>query len=223
MAGVQLASRGGDVGTGLYTFPEAARILQRGFDLVTTRQLRYWMSTGLTPSSFRADDITVLSFDDLISLEVVKRFRADHVSLQRIRKFEEELSEFTGFERPFGYRSFFTDGAKVWGQRFCEEGPIAIELSGRNLGHAVWLDAIRTFATEITYSGQDQRAAIWNLNTHVQINPSVQFGAPVVRGTRVTVDTVAANLKVAPPAEVADWYGLTLDEVRGVQEYLAAS
>ena len=42
---------------------------------------------------------------------------------------------------------------------------------------------------------------------------------PTVRGTRVPVRTVLANLQVGKPGEVADWYGLTLDEVQGVRDY----
>lgn len=211
-----------ELGDGLYTFPEAARILRRGLDSVSVRQLQYWMSTGLTPSSYEMGGVSVLSFDDLVSLEVVKRFRSRGTTLQRVRVFEQDLKDFTGYERPFAYKSFFTDGAELWGQKWGEAGPIGVQLTGHQKGHTVWLDAIKTFAREVKYVGQEQHAAVWNLSTYVQIDPTIQFGAPVVRGTRVTVDTIAANLKVGSVRQVADWYGLRPAEVRGVKDYLAA-
>jgi len=39
----------------------------------------------------------------------------------------------------------------------------------------------------------------------------------------VPIDTVLANLDVGTPGEVADWYDLTLDEVRGVRDYAAVN
>ncbi len=211
-----------DLGEGLYTFPEAARILQRGAERVSVRQLQYWMATGLTPSSYEADGVPLLSFDDLVSLEVVKRFRWKGTTLQRVRGFESELRAYTGHDRPFAYKSFFTDGAELWGQKWGEKGPIGMQLTGARKGHVVWMDAIKTFAREVKYVGQEQHAAQWNLTTYVQIDPTIQFGAPVVRGTRVTVETVAANLKVGTVRQVAEWYGLRTAEVRGVKDYLAA-
>lgn len=211
-----------ELGDGLYTFSEAARILRRGSGSLTTRQLHYWMTTGLSPSSYEIDGTSLLSFDDLVSLEIVRRFRTQGTSLQRVRHFERVLRARHGHERPFAWRAFFTDGAELWGQTYDDDRTLATQLTGRDSGSAVWLDAIKTFASEITYDRQ-QHAASWTLSKYVQVDPSIQFGAPAVSGTRVTVDTIAANLRVASVKQVAAWYGLKPKEVRGVQEYLAVT
>ncbi|MEW6154231.1 MAG: DUF433 domain-containing protein [Actinomycetota bacterium] len=95
-----------------------------------------------------------------------------------------------------------------------------IELVGRQRNHFVWRPAIETFAEQIRY-GPDSHASGWDLSPWVEIDPSVQFGTPVVRGTRVPVRTIAANLRAGTPEDVADWYGLTVQQVQGVIEYLA--
>jgi uncharacterized protein (DUF433 family) len=183
------------------------------------------MKTGLTPSSHIVDDgVAILSFDDLISLEIVRRFRAEGVSLQGLRVLESRLRElYPHHDRPFAYKVFFTDGASIWVHEVGKDTDLVEEVIGRRRGHWAWTDAIATFAGDIRFAGPEQRAVAWALTPWVEINPAVQFGAPVVRGTRVSVTTVAANLAVASSKEVADWYGLSLRQVEGVKEYLAAS
>jgi uncharacterized protein (DUF433 family)/DNA-binding transcriptional MerR regulator len=211
------------LGDGVYTFPEAAEIL-RGIDRpVTVRQLRYWMGTGLTPATHETEEgVPVLSFDDLISLEIVRRFRHEGVSLQHVRVVEAELRRQLKLARPFAYRVFFTDGANVWAEIIGESGPISIELVGKRRGHYVWTDAIRTFADDIRFSeGPQPHAASWTLSPWVEINPAIQFGAPVIAGSRVPLRTIAANLEVGTPAQVAEWYGLRVEQVKGAKDYLA--
>jgi uncharacterized protein (DUF433 family)/DNA-binding transcriptional MerR regulator len=217
---VETATTPPELGQGVYTFPEAARILRGHEQNVTPRQLRYWIKTGLTPVSHRTDaGFEILSFDDLISLELVRRFRS-HVSLQRVRKFEHALREhFPQLERPFAYELFFTDGASIWA-RANRDDLHAIELVGRHRDHYVWSSAIQTFSKEIRFAGSLRHAEAWELSTWVEIDPARQFGAPVVRGTRIPIQTIEANLEVGTPSEVAEWYGLSTEQVEGVRDYL---
>jgi uncharacterized protein (DUF433 family)/DNA-binding transcriptional MerR regulator len=212
-----------ELGTGIYTFPEAARILRSVGTDVSPGQLRYWIAKGLAePIPVAEEDFAVLSFDDLVSLEIVRRFRGVGASLQRIRRFNETLHErFPNLEHPFTYRIFFTDGAALWAQ--VDDDPASvIELVGRRPGQFAWRDAIGTFAKAIRWSDDaPARASGWRLNQWVEIDPQIQFGAPVVRGTRVTVRTISANLREGTPEEVAEWYGLDVDSVLGVRDYLA--
>lgn len=100
------------LGAGVYSFPVAARLVGR-----RPGTLRRWLRSGLTPPSYdrvpgKSD---VMSFHDLISLEVVDRMRATGVSLQKIRLLESELRRlFPATDRPFALRAFFTDGVDVW-------------------------------------------------------------------------------------------------------------
>lgn len=213
------------LGEGTYTFSEAAQIISGSRHHVSARSLRYWMTTGLVPPSARDtfDDDPILSFADLISLEVIRRFRSEGASLQKIRSIDAALKEhFPEFGRPFAHQVFFTDGADVWVEVGGPEDRLVIELKGRHRHHYAWRDAVTTFATEIRFDGPDNSATSWTLSPWVQVDPAVQFGQPIVTGTRVTVDTVVANLRAGTPDEVADWYGLSVQQVEGVRDYSKA-
>ncbi len=215
-----VTSKAPRLGEGVYTFAEAVGIL-RAFDAsVTVRQLRHWMDTELVTPSYRADDTPILNFDDLISLEVIRRFRNEGTSLQRVRKLQDAMRRHVpALGKPFAYQRFYTDGASVWAEEIGETGPIVVELLGRRRHHYAWTDAIRTFATDIRFEGEDGRASTWRLSPWVEIDPAVQFGAPVVAGTRVPVRVIEANLEAGSAAEVADWYGLTVSQVEGVRNF----
>jgi uncharacterized protein (DUF433 family)/DNA-binding transcriptional MerR regulator len=209
-----------ELGQGIYTFPEAARIITRSGSLVSPRQLRYWIHRGLTPSAHKAGGFTVLTFTDLVSLEAVRRFRTCGVSLQAVRKLERVLrQEYPNIGRPFAHQIFFTDGVSVWAEVNPGESDV-IEVLGRHPRQYAWRSAIRSFAEEIRF-GEDRTAEAWVVSHWVEIAPDVQFGAPVVRGTRIPIRTIAANLEVGSPKEVADWYELSVDQVEGVRKYLA--
>ena len=205
---------------GIYTFPEASRII-RG---ASARQLRSWMLSGLADATFEAySGRAILAFEDVVSLEVIRRFKAAGVSIQRIRQFDAKLRvEFPDRNRPFAYQGFFTDGAELWITEFGEDHR-GTQLTGKRRGHRVWQDAIATFAKEISFDQATKRAEKWFLSTWVEIDPDVQFGQPVVRNTRVPLAAVVANLRAGTPAQVADWLGLTTEEVKGARDYDASS
>ena len=75
---------------------------------------------------------------------------------------------------------------------------------------------------DISFDGPRERASGWQLSPWVEIDPERQFGAPVVRGTRIPVSTIEAQLRAGSPVEVADWYGLRVEQVEGVRDYAEA-
>jgi uncharacterized protein (DUF433 family)/DNA-binding transcriptional MerR regulator len=211
------------LGEGLYTFPQAARILRSRDRQLTPQKLRYWLNAGLSPATYEADGQPLLTFLDLISLEVVRRFTGAGWAPQGVRRVEDELrAEFGHLERPFAYQIFYTDGQSLWAKKALEDNQVT-ELLGKKADRQhkplAWSSAVATFAEEIRFDGPKQVASAWELSPWIEIDPTIQFGTPVVRGTRVPVSTVVANLEVGAPGEVADWYGLTLPEVQGARDY----
>lgn len=220
MKGIPVTTRDLELGAGVYSFTEAAKIVGRGGGGASPRQLHHWITTGLTPLPDRSYGL-VLTFEDLMSLELVSRFRRCAVSLQRIRRFEAQLrSEFPALDRPFSNNIFFTDGVRIWAKVGDDDPQRAIELVGRHTNHYVWTEVISSFAEQVEY-GLDGRAEAWQVTKWVEIRPSVQFGRPVVRGTRLPAQTVMANLAAGSIQDVADWYGLTVEQVKDVQGYFA--
>ncbi len=212
------------IGEGIYTFPEAARILRSADDSTTVRQLRSWMTSGLSDASYEFEGgRDLLAFEDLVSLEVIRRFRRQGVSIQAIRKFDRILRAlFPELHRPFAYKRFFTDGADLWISEIGDDH-VGTQLTGKKRGHRVWNDAIETFASQISFDEATKKATKWALSKWVDVDPKIQFGAPVVHGTRVKVSTIVTNLDAGTPAQVADWYGLTVEQVTGVADFASAS
>ena len=86
----------------------------------------------------------------------------------------------------------------------------------------------QSFAEEVRYEPEEaalateylpRKAVAWNLSTWVEINPSVQFGAPIVRGTRIPISAIIADLGSGSPEEVAKWRGLGIEQVEDVRDY----
>lgn len=201
------------LGEGLYSVSEAARLLAHHDRPIAPAKVRRWLDDAL---SFGRRDLgdggAGLSFHDLVSLELVARFRQRGVSLQRVHRLEAHLQEqYPAMARPFAWQVFFTDGSSVWAG--LEDEPTSlVEVIGRRSGHYVWTGAIASFATEVDYAASGE-ATVWRRAKGIELDPTRQHGQPVVAGTRVPVSTVVGGLAVGSASEVADWYGLTAEQV----------
>ncbi|MBM4461071.1 MAG: DUF433 domain-containing protein [Chloroflexi bacterium] len=61
------------------------------------------------------------------------------------------------------------------------------------------------------------------MNEHIIIDPRIQHGKPVIRGTRVPVARIVGGLAGGMTmAEVVDEYGVTSEDVRAALGYAAA-
>jgi uncharacterized protein (DUF433 family) len=58
---------------------------------------------------------------------------------------------------------------------------------------------------------------------HIEVNPKVMFGKPVIRGTRITVELLLRKLSEgATEADLLDAYpGLALEDIRAAIAYAA--
>lgn len=207
-------------GLGVYSAPEAWQILSRSRFPLSRSALQRWVREEVVAASLSGARWDCLSFEDLISLEVIRRLRHAGVSLQAIRSLIKELRAIRpDLQRPLANYVLKTDGARIYAEihdRFGEA--TTIEVVGSNRGQAVWASIIESFVTDVSYD-ESGRPTTWRLHPYIEADPAIQCGAPTVAGTRVPVSSVVANLEDASPLEVADWFGLTLDEVRAVMEY----
>lgn len=56
----------------------------------------------------------------------------------------------------------------------------------------------------------------------IEVDPAIQFGKPVIAGTRVPVDVVVGNIAAGNPLEeVMDEYALTKDQILTALKYAA--
>ena len=200
------------IGVGIYSFPQAAQIVERNRD-VSRAQIRRWM-TVVRPPTQAKETSTTIDFLDLIGLEMVCRFRDQGASLQRVRRVLDGMRErFPDIQNPLAHESFYTDGRNVW----IEFQGHAEEIVGNRKGQRAITSAIKTFAEEIQFI--DGRAASWDIAQWIEINPRICFGAPVVAGTRIPVKSIVASLAEDPPEEVARGFNLSVTRVEACAEF----
>src|SRR5437867_6565520 len=111
-----------DLGVGLYTMPEAARLLR-----VPVGKLRRWAQGYSLAASrhsapmFRRDypelaENGILTFQELIELCLVSQFRQAGVSMQTIRTTARWAAELFETNHPFAVRRFHTDGKRLFAE-----------------------------------------------------------------------------------------------------------
>jgi DNA-binding transcriptional MerR regulator len=93
-----------------FRVPEVTKIVG-----ITYRQLDYWARTGLVTPSIRdasgSGTQRLYSFQDLVTLRVIKNLLDTGVSLQRVRKAVEHLKS---MERPLSGLTLMSDGKGVY-------------------------------------------------------------------------------------------------------------
>lgn len=108
-----------DFGLGLYTAPEAARMIG-----MHTGTLRRWLlgydhngvrERPLWQPQYKVDeDGLYMGFRDLIEARIVNALRREQIGLPTIRKCIDRAREIIGDERPFSTRDFRTDGKSIF-------------------------------------------------------------------------------------------------------------
>ncbi len=200
------------IGAGIYSFPQAAQIVERNRDVSRT-QIRRWFSV-VRPPTHHKDVTATVGFLDLIGLEMVCRFRDSGTSLQKVRRVLSAVRErFPAIAHPLAHESFYTDGHSVW----MEFQGHAEEILGDRKGQRSITSAIKTFAEEIQFVGGC--AASWDIAQWIEINPRISHGAPVVAGTRIPVTAIVASLAEDSPQEVARGFNLSVTRVKACAEY----
>lgn len=169
------------LGQGVYTPREAARLVG------TTAQqvLRWTRGSGPTEPLWNAhyqfldNDVTEISFLDLIEVRVVSALRREKVSLQAIRFAMEFAREKFGIERPLASQSFKTDGTEILMKALENDGDY-VSLSKRRPGQRVFGKIIAQSLNDLEY--EHDLAARWRPKNHsaVIIDPKRHFGDPIL-------------------------------------------
>jgi uncharacterized protein (DUF433 family)/DNA-binding transcriptional MerR regulator len=171
----------------------------------TLRQLSYWRSSGssdgplLAPRFHRPRTRVSYSFQDVLALRTFVYLRTQDVPLQRVRKAVRNLRDMGETEHLSAYKLVAVGRDVVW--KMSDER--AVDLTGQPGQHviAAMVDILAAF--------RDMRGGevvpLLHPKPGVEVDPEVRGGYPVIEGTRVPYDLVAALLDD----------GLAADEVSG--------
>lgn len=201
-------------GIGLYTLPEAARLLQ-----TEAREIRRWLfgyryrarsAERAQPPLWRPQvdlpDVQAIGFRDLMELRFVKAFTSKGLSLRVVRAALENARElFGGVAYPFSNRRFLTDGARIYTRAVEEHGSDAlIDLARRQLAFGNVIRPALYDSVEFDEAGVARRWYPLPRSRAVVLDPEIAFGQPVVDSlgvpTAAFADAVASG---ANRAEVA--------------------
>ena len=197
-------------GTGIYSIPEASRLIG-----VPTRDIRRWLfgyhyRKTAGDAASRVDmpprwehelareefDEDVIGFRDLIELRFIREFTRHGVAMPVIRRCLVAASELFGVSHPMSLPRFRTDGRTIYAEAVSEEmqDNSLIDLKSRQ---SVFKEIIKPSLYEgIVYDEEQRHANRWypvGMKSPIVIDPSRQFGAPIVEQTGTSTSTLYAS------------------------------
>jgi uncharacterized protein (DUF433 family) len=155
------------------------------------------------------------SFGDLISLFVVRELLMKGVRPRDVREAEDYLRRKWKTDRPFISEDIKTDGCGV----FVDDELVAggqLESADKH-GQQVMREAVSERLTRVEY--HDGMAALWVPMHDVVIDPQIQFGEPVIAGTRVPTGSIAEMSEWASVGEIADEMGVSVEQANAALKF----
>lgn len=176
------------LGVGLYTIPEAARLLRAkkidvhrwmfGYDYNVRGEKRH--QDPVVGEQLTLDSTKALTFHDLLEVRFVNALRGCNVSLQAIRKAAANARELFNTKHPFVLRRIETDGRTIFAKAADDTDDEALlDLVKRQYG-------FRRFLAESIIKGiefDDDVACRWYPLDHskaIVLDPERSFGRPIV-------------------------------------------
>ena len=220
---MDVRSKRGELGQGLYSLADLrlyvayAALEDADVDEAKkdAKRALYWLSNVLLPvghHSKRPD----YSFADLISLFVVRELHYKGVPRRNIQTAETYLRKKWHTDRPFVSGEIQTDGFAIYVDDNLIEGQI--ESADRG-GQQTMRELVRERLTSVHYEGTTMHAAYWTPLTHVLVDPRVQFGAPVVAGTRIPTAAISDAAHYASPEEIGRQFNLIPTKVESALSF----
>jgi uncharacterized protein (DUF433 family) len=179
---------------------------------LSLRQLQYWDERGFLHPSLSARQgrgrMRLYSFRDLVSLKVAAQLRSHGISLQQIRKVDAHLRKLS-YRAPLSELRFFIAGDQLF---FEEAGTLR---EGRRPEQVIASYAIPVGGIAHGLAGQ---IAKLHERPHGQVERrrGVLGGRPVIKGTRITVDSIQHLAdQGADEAEIlASYPDLTVEDIQ---------
>lgn len=205
------------VGQGIYTFSETARLTRASVGRVRAWFVGERSALGPVVRSDYAEGgpgKNLVSFLDLIDALVIGRLRKAGVSLQHLRKIHGALGEELRTNHPFSKKNFLTDGKKVFVHVASQLGDEKLKEVFTN--RLAFPQILLPYLKQIDYHAEGLLASRWNICKGVVLDPTRRFGKPILSANGIATSVLAAAYRAngSDADLVADWYGLSVDDVR---------
>lgn len=210
---------------GVYTLPDAAKILN-----LPLAKLHRWVGGYAVDKSdskrFPAGEFAVeetghdrhFNFLTLIEVFTIAELREKGVTMPTLRKGRAELSERFDTKYPFAL-----EGLLVNGRKMLKEMGEAVYLELGMNGQQAFEQIISPFCKKIDFDKTTKLAERYfpqDSDRNVVVDPKHAFGRPVISGTNITTEALNSLAKGGDQLEdIADDYGLTLDQVQSALRF----
>lgn len=206
----------GHLGAGIYSLADLRSFVALESDRVGGETALVWLQTALNPAGHEAHQ-SDYSFGDLVSLFVVGELLDLGLAPAKIKRAEKHLAERWKCPRPFARDDLATDGVDVFPlSDWTDEKPEAGEAANLE-GQFAMIEPIRDHLKRIEYA--EGWAKSWQPTAGVIVDPDIQFGDPVVSGTRVLTGDVAAIVDSLGEDEAVDRLGLQPSDVQAALRF----
>jgi uncharacterized protein (DUF433 family) len=181
----------GGIGQGIYSLSELKLYLAFHGTPADADRALYWLENALNPVEHRVRQPDY-SFSDLVSLLVVRELVRLGMQPHHIKEAESYLRKCSHTARPFVNEDIATDGKDVFIRSAVGE---QVESANHGGGQQAHGEVVGPYLKRVEYARTDVKdwapAVAWWPTDLVVLNPRVQFGEPVVDGTRVPTSAVA--------------------------------
>lgn len=220
------------IGTGVYSLPEASRLIK-----VPRKRIRRWMegySFKYGGDRYSSDPVIIsaigreagqlaLTFLDLIEIRFLDAFLQHGVSMRTIRVASVRARDLLGRTHPFSAQMFKTDGRSILAE-VARGGKKGIpELL--NLVKDQW--EFQKVVSPMLYAGLQfndyaEPERWWPMTTKklVVIDPTRSFGAPIAEGVRTQVLAASAHAEGSPRL-TSQLYGVSPRAVKHAVQFEA--
>jgi uncharacterized protein (DUF433 family) len=206
--------RGTDRGQGLYSLASLRAYVSLSGEPKDGGYVLDWLTEVLNPvghNRWRPD----YSFGDLISLFVVRELKRKGVRTGVIRDAERYLRKKWKTDRPFISDEIKTDGCGVYvDDQLVAGGQIE---SADQHGQQVLREAVKEKLTHVRYV--EGTASNWTPMRHILVDPRVQFGEPVIEGTRIPTESVLDMTSYADLDEIAKELSITVGQAKAAVNF----
>jgi len=213
-----------EIGTGIYTLPDLARILNLDYHKVQRLLNEYWdkrfAKEFSEKYSWTVGKSKAVSFHTLVEFYIFYQLKESGVSTQGILKAHKELSQI--FNTPFPFaKSEILDGINCFGKKIVFEmnNDEIIDLdSTKQLN----LKFIKNFMHKLEFDNNSLATRLYPLGkkNSVIVDPKHQFGQPTIQGTNLFPDTIYNLYKKKESKKfIASSYDITLKQVNDAIVY----
>jgi len=217
-------------GTGVYSLPEAARLVGTSTQTIRRWLLGYRFPTRsgrggesaaiFSPELAQIEGYRAIGFLDLVELLFVKAFRNEGVTLPTIRQAAKEAARRWDTTHPFCLRKFATDGRSIFATVMDDTGQEGLlELAKSQMA---FKKVLQPYLKQLQYEKNLLVTRWWPLGNKkpVCVDPDLCFGRPVALPVPIPTEILSEAVSADQTAEeVAKWYGLPLRSVRAAIEF----